>query len=121
MLIVQRRRIRLVQVNIFFITKLAFCFKKMFSFIVRPRKRAIRYKTHKAFISKTLVERGLEHVTKKKRKLIPQKVFGVQSSCKCSKGKKKKLNCNEKITAARQKQIFESYYEEMSWTQSDQA
>lgn len=89
----------------------------MFSFIVRPRKRAIRYKTHKAFISKTLVERGLEHVTKKKRKLIPQKVFGVQSSCKCSKGKKKKLNCNEKITAARQKQIFESYYEEMSWTQ----
>lgn len=88
----------------------------MFSFIEQPNKRLRRYETHKNFLAKQRVERGLEHITKKKKVLIKKKMFKSQSSCKCS-GVISKMNCPQKITIARQKQIFDSFYGEMCWTQ----
>jgi hypothetical protein len=67
---------------------------------------------HKSFIAKQRVERGLEHITKKSKKLIEKKVFKVQTHCKSEK-----CGCAQIIDADRQKQIFDAFYQEMGWTQ----
>lgn len=90
-------------------------FLKNVFFIVSTRKRLKRFQTRKSFIAKQRVERGHEHVTKKKQKLIPQKVFKPQTKCKCTG--KKESDCPQKITIARQEQIFSIYYQEMCWSQ----
>lgn len=79
------------------------------------RKRVKRFETHKSFIAKQRVERGLQHVTKKKQKLIPQKVFKPQSICKCND--KKISKCPQNITIARQEKLFNAYYKDMCWSQ----
>lgn len=62
-----------------------------------------------------MVERGLEHSTKKK--IIPGKTFNPQFACKCVNNKKSNMNCAKKINVARQEHIFNTYHNEMLWTQ----
>lgn len=81
------------------------------------RKRIRNYHSHKSFIAKEKVERGLERVTKKSKKVIRAKVFNAQIICKCLDSKKKKLSCSHKIGVVRQQEIFDSYYKQMSWMQ----
>lgn len=81
------------------------CIKIVLIFLVKSRKRVRRYESHKAFVAKQRVEQGFEHVTKKKQKLIEQKIFKPQSNCKCDGDVKKQLKCPEKITIDRQKKI----------------
>lgn len=85
--------------------------------IGKPRKRIRNLQNHKSFIAKQCVERGLERLTKKNRKIIAKKVFKVQSNCKCAGAIKKKLSCPQTIKSERQKQIFEAFYHEMCWSQ----
>lgn len=81
------------------------------------RKRMRNYQSHKSFMAKERVERGLERFTKKGKKVIRGKVFKGQIICKCLDDKKQKLSCAHKIGIERQKVIFDSYYQGMSWTQ----
>lgn len=83
----------------------------------RPRKRMRNNQAHKSSIAKDRVERGLERKTKNGEKTISAKIFNAQIICKCLDHKKQKLSCSHKIEVVRQKQIFDSYYQQMSWTQ----
>lgn len=82
----------------------------------RPRKKMRHYQSHKSFIAKDRVERGLERVSKKSKKVIPTKVFNAQIICKCLDDKAQKLSCAHKINVVRQKEIFDCYYQQMNWT-----
>lgn len=84
-------------------------------FTARPRKRIRKVHLHKSVIAKQLVERGAEHKTK--NKVIEAKVFIAQQTCKCTNKKNQNVSCAEKINVARQEHIFNTYYNEMLWTQ----
>lgn len=83
---------------------------------MRPRKRIRKYYAHKSFIAKESVERGHEHITKKGR-VVQAKTFDPQVICKCLDDKTQKLSCSSKIDVVRQKEIFDSYYQHMNWSQ----
>lgn len=74
-----------------------------------------RNHTHKSVIAKELVERGAAHQSKKK--MIPAKQFIGQMICKCIDIKKSIVSCSDKIGIDRQKEIFDTYYQKMCWTQ----
>lgn len=67
-------------------------------------------------MAKDRVERGIEHVTKTGR-LIQGKTFSAQIICKCQDVKKQRPSCSSKIDVMRQKEIFDSYYQNMKWSQ----
>lgn len=79
-----------------------------------PRKRR-RVECHKSYIRKQTVERGEERQAK--TKIIPAKKFNGQSNCNCSKGKKPKPSCANRIGVERQKQIYDAFYHDMLWMQ----
>lgn len=85
---------------------------KRYLFTARPRKRKRKIESHKSYIAKQRVERGEEHQSKKKK--IAAKTFVAQNSCKC---KDPNSNCATVIHAIRQKEIFDSYYKKMQWSQ----
>lgn len=66
---------------------------------------------HKKTIEKDKVERGIEHETRS-GKIKKGKVFEAQTICKCLKEM-----CSTKIDVARQKEIFDSFYQKSNWTQ----
>lgn len=48
---------------------------------------------------------------------IQAKTFDSQIICKCQNNKKQKPSCSSKIDVVRQKEIFDSYYQDMKWSQ----
>lgn len=94
-----------------------FCYSyKWILFVVRPRKRIRKYYQHKLYLAKDRVERGLERVTNSGR-TIRAKTFNVQIICKCQDVTKQRPSCSSKIDVMRQKEIFDSYYQNMKWSQ----
>lgn len=80
-----------------------------------PPKKRRRIENHKSCIKKQLVEHGEEHQTK--TKTIQAKTFIPQEICQCAKRAKKESKCSAKIDIQRQKDIFDSYYKGMIWSQ----
>lgn len=74
----------------------------------RSRKRLRNPKEHKVFRLKSSVQQGKAHVSKK-GKLITAKTFILQTKCCCPR------NCYQVIDAARQKEIFNVYYNFENW------
>lgn len=78
----------------------------------RSRKRLRKPHMHKKAIAKQNVEKGRERITKSGRK-IAGKTFQSQAICICSR------ECPIKILVdvIRQKEIFDAYYNDASWSQ----
>lgn len=72
--------------------------------------RTLQIENHKRYIAKQSVEQGKAHITKSGKEIF-EKIFKPQFTCKCSK------NCPQKIDVNRQKEIFDSYYNEYDWSQ----
>lgn len=77
--------------------------------VVKTRKRLRQPYLHKKFIEKQKVEQGKARITKGGRK-IAEKIFKSKIICKCSK------ECPKKVDIMQQKSIFETYYNDCSWT-----
>lgn len=74
------------------------------------KKRKRQPHLHKCNIAKEKVERGQERITAS-GKLIPAIKFNSQTLCGC------KLDCGTKIDLIRQKEIFDSYYQDSNKAQ----
>lgn len=76
----------------------------------KSRKRTRNPNNHKILVEKMKVQKGLEHLSKS-GKVIKAKEFQIQIECRCRR------KCAENITAERQKQIFDTYYNFINWSQ----
>ncbi|XP_033229812.1 uncharacterized protein LOC117181350 isoform X2 [Belonocnema kinseyi] len=76
----------------------------------RSRKRKRQPHTHKHFLAKQKVERGLQRTTAS-GKVIPAKKFVPQIACTCG------FKCDTKIDILRQKEIFCTYWEQSNKVQ----
>lgn len=73
---------------------------------IKPRKRCRNPESHKKYIAK----QNVEHVSKSGKK-FDEKVFQLQTICKCSR------LCSNKIDEKQQKSIFDNYYRKCDWSQ----
>lgn len=80
-----------------------------FTNAVRSRKKTRNPSNHKEKQRKRLVQRGEKHVTKSGN-IIEAKQFKGQENCKCFR------KCAERISVARQKQIFKDFYTFENWS-----
>lgn len=77
---------------------------------MKSRKRTRNPERHKQFQQKLLVQSGLEHKTRS-NKIKKGKHFNVQTKCGCKK------NCSEKVSAHRQKKLFDTFYSLKNWSE----
>lgn len=75
-----------------------------------PKKRILQPHLHKKHIAKQNVEHGKAHKTRSGKE-ISEKNFAPQTNCKCPR------ECPNKIDVDRQKEIFDTYYNELNWSQ----
>lgn len=76
----------------------------------KSRKRTRNPNNHKANIQKRKVQKGEEHTTIS-GKVVAEKVFQSQATCRCSR------KCAERINSARQEDIFNCFYKLENWSQ----
>lgn len=77
---------------------------------LKTRKRTRNVEKRKVFQQKDKVQRGLEHITKSGN-IVNAKIFREQIECgSCKK------ECCQKIGAARQKEMFDTYYGLENWS-----